>query len=117
MTPRDELRAAVAKLRCEHHHPCQPPEGSVWRPGDCSKCGTPFGASHVSPLLAEDFATLLDQAADEVDMCERMNSRDPDNDGKTRVMVRPIVGPALALARLICAGASRVGANSGEGEA
>lgn len=44
---------------------------------------------------------LLELAAADLEMCERQNSRDPDNDGKTRIMPSPFVVHALKIGRLL----------------
>ena len=44
---------------------------------------------------------LLELAAADVEMCERQNSRDPDNDGKTRILPQPFVAHALKIGRLL----------------
>jgi len=62
MTAAEELRAAVTRLRCDHRHPVQPPHGSMAFPGDCSKCGAPWGSILVSDGLREPLAALLEIA-------------------------------------------------------
>jgi hypothetical protein len=60
MTPADHLRAAVAALRCHHQYPCQPPHGSVARPGPCTACGTPWDGREPAPgWLREPLAAWL----------------------------------------------------------
>lgn len=49
------------------------------------------------PLLS---ALLRHEAAD-VAMCDAINERDPDNDGKTRVLYRDATSSAMALAAYI----------------
>lgn len=62
----------------------------------------PEFAEHIasaSPQIMLLVADLLDAAAADFDMVERINSRDPDNDGATRVMCHPVSSAALKLAR------------------
>lgn len=62
MTPAEELRAAAAKLRCEHSFPVQPPEGHPWAPGPCSHCGITCLDSNVirRRSVLESLASLLE---------------------------------------------------------
>lgn len=64
-TAAEELRAAATTLRCDHSFPCQPPHGSIARPGACSKCGVHFlDALDVPDALTESLAKLLEGVAD-----------------------------------------------------
>jgi hypothetical protein len=64
----DLLRRASTRLRCDHTYPVQSPLGSLWKPGPCSKCGTPYGgAQPVSEALREPLAALLNEVADQFD--------------------------------------------------
>ncbi|MDI5965811.1 hypothetical protein [Streptantibioticus silvisoli] len=42
---------------CKHSHPCQPPLGSITRPGPCVDCGTSWGA--VQDELARQQQALI----------------------------------------------------------
>lgn len=53
------------------------------------------------PGVGSALAPLLEAAADDMAQCERINSRDPHNDGRTRVLPHPIAAAALAVARQI----------------
>jgi hypothetical protein len=48
-------------------------------------------------------ARLLDHAAFDLEMCERQNSRDPENDGKTRILPQQFVSIALDIAGAVMA--------------
>lgn len=56
------------------------------------------------PELLAALADLMDVAANDFDMVERINSRDPDSDGKTRVMDHPLASAALKIARVYLEG-------------
>lgn len=65
---------------------------------------TPEYARYIAlthPGMGRALAELFTQAAADFKMCERFNSRDPDNDGKTRIMPHTIAGAALAVAKKI----------------
>lgn len=51
-----------------------------------------------SPALARILAGWLRAEAQDVQMCDRINEKDPYNDGGTRVLYRPQVSDALKLA-------------------
>jgi len=53
----------------------------------------------LDPEQAQALARLLRAEGQDAAMCEAINSRDPDNDGKTRVMLRDQAAHALVLAR------------------
>lgn len=63
------LRAAAARLRCDHRFPIQPPHGSLANPGPCSHCGMPWANTAALPpdALREPLAALLDEIADQYD--------------------------------------------------
>ncbi|GGS98818.1 hypothetical protein GCM10010156_66180 [Planobispora rosea] len=66
MDPYEELTTTVRQLRCEHSHPCQPPEGTLFEPGPCKHCGTPWvvtTAQGMSEPLRAELAKLLESAA------------------------------------------------------
>ncbi|MBG0828520.1 hypothetical protein HS041_12150 [Planomonospora sp. ID67723] len=66
MSPAEELASAIRQLRCEHSHPCQPPEGSLFAPGDCEHCGTSWAVTTtqgMSEPLRAQLAELLKSAA------------------------------------------------------
>ncbi|MEV0968496.1 hypothetical protein [Microtetraspora glauca] len=71
-TTADELRTAVARLRCEHSFPVQPPHGTAWAPGPCEHCGIAWDIglplTDVPERLRGTLATLLDVIADEYEM-------------------------------------------------
>lgn len=50
-----------------------------------------------------EWLPVFEAALEDVEGCERINSRDPDNDGKTRVMVCPLTVTTLTAARLLLA--------------
>lgn len=56
--------------------------------------------AHGSPTDAL-LADLLEAAVADFELVDRINSRDPDNDGKTRIMAHPIAQKALAYANAI----------------
>lgn len=86
--PSDELRAAATWLR-----------SATFR-----------GAITMTPTVAALIAArtpltkLLEAAADDLAMCDRINSRDPYNDGATRVLPHQLATDALAVARAINTG-------------
>jgi hypothetical protein len=90
-TPADELRAAARVLRCEHSFPCQPPHGSIARPGDCTKCGVTYDASeYVSDEhLAKQLVDLLGHMADEMDDGHAVEREHRLDDGRRRKYVHP----------------------------
>lgn len=47
MTPPEQMRAAAARVACGHRFPVQPPEGDLYAPGDCSRCGLPWERRHI----------------------------------------------------------------------
>lgn len=53
------------------------------------------------PGVGSALADTLEAAADDAEMCDRINNRQPDNDGATRVMYLPTTGRALTVAHLI----------------
>lgn len=55
------------------------------------------------PGVGAELAELFDLAGDDLAMCERQNSQDPDNDGKTRILPHPMTGAAVKLARAMLA--------------
>jgi hypothetical protein len=101
-TPAEELRAAATSLRCEHSFPCQPPLGSIARPGDCSKCGTPHDYSE--PVtddardLGEKLADLFDHMADAMEDDRAVEREHRHDDGRRRkyvypTAITPVAGP------------------------
>lgn len=58
-------------------------------------------AAAMHPGVGLALADLLEHAAKDFEMCERQNSRDPYNDGKTRVLPHHIAASALVLARAL----------------
>ena len=64
--PAEELRAAAARLRCEHTHSAAPPH-SIWAPSPCEKCGVSSDAPRDVPeRLREPLAELLEHLADDM---------------------------------------------------
>ena len=55
----------------------------------------------LDPEQAQNLARLLRATSFDVKAYDAINDRDPDNDGKTRVMYRDTVNDALNLARKI----------------
>ncbi|MCO6011537.1 hypothetical protein NE236_41960 [Actinoallomurus purpureus] len=94
-TPADELRDAAKALRCDHSFPCQPPHGSIARPGDCSKCGVPYDYSE--PVtddardLAKKLADLFDHMANDLESSEAVEQEHRLDDGRRRKFVHPTV--------------------------
>lgn len=43
---------------CKHSFPCQPPHGSIFRPGDCTGCGITY-AAHEAELLRQEEAVIV----------------------------------------------------------
>jgi hypothetical protein len=39
---------------CKHSFPCQPPHGSIFRPGDCTGCGITYEAAQAELLRQEE---------------------------------------------------------------
>lgn len=58
-------------------------------------------AEAMLPGVAESMAQILELAAKDLEMCDRQNSVDPDNSGKTRILPMSFTGPAVKLARAI----------------
>jgi hypothetical protein len=58
------------------------------------------------PGVGEPIARLLIAASNDFAMVEQINSRDPHNDGKTRIMPNHLAEWALAVARAVLGGAS-----------
>ena len=56
------------------------------------------------PGNTAEWTHLFAMAAAELRDCEHTNNRDPDNDGKTRVMPHPMVAPIITAARLLVEG-------------
>ena len=115
-TPAQTCREAAAKARtlvahlrsdmaandcwaCDHPDACT--EDEIYSDGVEDGLGGDAGAFAASWTLdvALAHAELLDAVADDFDMVERINSRDPDNDGATRVMDHPLATAALVVAR------------------
>lgn len=102
-------RSLIAHLRDDMaHNPywaCDRPdatEDEIYADGVEGGLGGDAGtfAASWTPGVALAHAELLEAAAAaDLDMVEQINSRDPDNDGKTRVMDHPLVTAALCVAR------------------
>lgn len=91
-TPTQELRAAAKTLRCAHSFPCQPPHGSLARPGDCTECGVPFDACEQVPDgLAKKLAELFDHLANDLEDASAVEYEVRLDDGRRRKFVRPTV--------------------------
>jgi hypothetical protein len=45
-----------------HDFPCQPPEGSLLAPGDCTACGKPYALDVAQKRAAEAGMALVDPA-------------------------------------------------------
>jgi hypothetical protein len=101
-----ELRIAAVWLRCDHRHPCQPPHGSIARPGDCSKCGAPYGSTPVSDELREPLAALLDEIAVRAERDAALFFAVDPEQGPPPVEATPQLASALAVARIILGGGS-----------
>jgi hypothetical protein len=104
-----KIRTRVADLRDDmatnDYWACDHPdagEDEIYAAGVVDGLGGEAGdfAGFWTPGVALTVADLLDVAAVDFDMCERINSRDPDNDGKTRVMDHPLAIAALCIARI-----------------
>lgn len=65
---------------------------------DAAQAARRFGAEK-GTVLPGLMANLFDLAASDLSMCERQNSRDPDNDGKTLILPQPFVSLAVDMAR------------------
>lgn len=39
---------------CKHSFPCQPPHGSIFRPGNCTDCGITYDETQANLLLQEE---------------------------------------------------------------
>jgi hypothetical protein len=48
---------------CKHSFPCQPPHGSIFRPGDCTGCGVSFDAVQ-DELRKQEEALILGTSRD-----------------------------------------------------
>lgn len=48
---------------CKHGFPCQPPHGSIFRPGDCTGCGTTYD-EHQAELLRQEEALIVGTSHD-----------------------------------------------------
>lgn len=48
---------------CKHSFPCQPPHGSIFRPGDCTGCGITFNALQAE-LRRQEEALIVGSARD-----------------------------------------------------
>lgn len=48
---------------CKHSFPCQPPHGSIFRPGPCVGCGTTWQAAQ-DELARQEKALILGSARD-----------------------------------------------------
>lgn len=53
------------------------------------------------PGVGLELAAALEAAAADFDMCERINSRHPDDPGGTRVVSHPLAGALLEVARRV----------------
>lgn len=111
--PAQTLRDAAEALRCgakavQHDIKTEPywqglQPADAWEIGIKNALGGHPGifAATFTPEVALALGAWLDDAASDLDMCERINSRDPYNDGKTRVLPHHLVTGALAVARQI----------------
>lgn len=43
---------------CKHSFPCQPPHGSIFRPGDCTGCGITY-SQHEAELRRQEEALIV----------------------------------------------------------
>lgn len=50
---------------CKHGFPCQPPHGSIFRPGPCTGCGITY-TEHQSELRAQEEALIVGTSHDGV---------------------------------------------------
>lgn len=48
---------------CKHSFPCQPPHGSIFRPGDCTGCGITY-SEHEAELLRQEEALIVGSSRD-----------------------------------------------------
>lgn len=48
---------------CKHSFPCQPPHGSIFRPGDCTGCGITYN-QHQAELLRQEEALIVGSSRD-----------------------------------------------------
>jgi len=48
---------------CKHSFPCQPPHGSIFRPGDCTGCGITY-SQHEAELRRQEEALIVGSARD-----------------------------------------------------
>lgn len=116
LTPAEELRAAAARLRCEHTHSAAPPH-SIWAPSPCEKCGVSGDAPRDVPeRLREPLAELLEHLADDMsdyDAEEVDYLRGDDVEVAVVVdddeRIRPDWTAALAVARALLGGAEQPG--------
>ncbi|MER6830802.1 hypothetical protein ABT352_32750 [Streptosporangium sp. NPDC000563] len=108
----EELRATATQLRCEHSFPVQPPHGSLFAPGPCSRCGVAWAACarDIPDRLREPLAALLDEAANEVEtvLAEEV-TLGPDDTYDKAVLdhqgeIRADLTHALAVARAVTGG-------------
>lgn len=80
-------------------HQDGPPVYVVPEPLDAPDAAEHFAL--MDPAVAEGVYASLEAAADDAEMCDRINARDPDNPGKTRVMYHPLATAALTVARAL----------------
>jgi hypothetical protein len=81
-------------------------EDEIYAAGADEGLGGEAGAFAASwtPGVALAVADLLDAAAADFDMCERINSCNPGNDGATRILDHPLATAALMMARAYLGG-------------
>ncbi|MFJ5973568.1 hypothetical protein [Streptomyces sp. NPDC093060] len=48
---------------CKHSFPCQPPHGSIFRPGDCTGCGITYN-DHQAELTHQEEALIVGSSYD-----------------------------------------------------
>ncbi|MER7788588.1 hypothetical protein [Streptomyces sp. NPDC097640] len=48
---------------CKHGFPCQPPHGSIFRPGNCTGCGITYN-QHQAELLRQEEALIIGSSYD-----------------------------------------------------
>ena len=48
---------------CKHSFPCQPPHGSIFRPGDCAGCGITY-SQHEAELQRQEEALIVGSSRD-----------------------------------------------------
>ena len=48
---------------CKHGFPCQPPHGSIFRPGDCTGCGLTY-QQHEAELRRQEEALIVGSSRD-----------------------------------------------------